>query len=297
MLARELLGQAVQIAQEGSDPWQPFASAISNLFMALSPSTLESLEHIFFWSALGTILAFIPYFLISKHVHLIVAPLNFLLKPERRSMGELPKVDFDDASLEKFGATRLEDLGWEQIMDAYACIMCYRCQDVCPAYQTGKVLSPAALEINKRYLLNNEGGRLARGESSSQTLIEYAIPAEAVWACTACGACIDICPVNNEPMRDILNIRQALVLMENSFPKQLQQAFRGLERNANPWNISARADEMGRGIESSYHRRESGTGNPVVGGLCPGNRQPRPENRSCLHQNFRVRRRQLCCTG
>ena len=79
-------------------------------------------------------------------------------------------MNFDDTTLEKFGATRLEDLGFEQIIDAYACIMCYRCQDVCPAYQTGKVLSPAALEINKRYFLNQEGGKLAEGEASSQTI-------------------------------------------------------------------------------------------------------------------------------
>ena len=186
---------------------------------------------------LGTILLFIPYFLYSKHIHLFFAPLNFLLKPERRSIGELSKLDFDDESLEQFGATRLEDLGWEQLMDAYACIMCYRCQEVCPAYNTGKVLSPAALEINKRYFLNAEGKRLAGGEASSKELLEFAITEEAVWACTACGACVDICPVGNEPMRDILDIRRSLVLMENKFPKQLQAAFRGMERNTNPWGV------------------------------------------------------------
>ncbi len=122
-------------------------------------------------------------------------------------------------------------------MDAYACIMCYRCQEVCPAYNTGKVLSPAALEINKRYFLNSFGANIAKGESSPQTLVEFAIPSEAIWACTACGACIDICPVNNEPMRDILDIRRSLVLNENAFPQQLQAAFRGMERNVNPWNI------------------------------------------------------------
>jgi Fe-S oxidoreductase len=115
--------------------------------------------------------------------------------------------------------------------------MCYRCQQVCPAYNTGKVLSPAALEINKRYFLNQEGARLASGEQSSQTLLEFAITKEAVWACTACGACVDICPVGNEPMRDILDIRRALVLMENDFPDQLQTAFRGMERTLNPWNV------------------------------------------------------------
>jgi Fe-S oxidoreductase len=230
------LGQSVGVAIV-PDPWQPFATAVSRLWAGMSLSTLIALEHVFFWLAIGTILAFFPYFLISKHIHLFFAPLNFLLKPERLSMGELSKIDFDDESLEQFGATRLEDLGWEQIMDAYACIMCYRCQQVCPAYNTGKVLSPAAMEINKRYLLNFEGGRLAKGEASSQTLTEFVISPEAVWACTACGACVDICPVGNEPMRDILEIRRSLVLMENEFPKQWQSAFRGMERTANPWNV------------------------------------------------------------
>jgi len=78
---------------------------------------------------------------------------------------------------------------------------------------------------------------LAGGEESQQSLIEFAIPGEAVWACTACGACVDICPVGNEPMRDILDIRRSLVLMENQFPEQLQTAFRGMERTANPWNL------------------------------------------------------------
>lgn len=231
------LGQSFEIAGRGADPWQPFASFVASLWRGWSETALIAGEHVAFWLALGTILGFMPYFLISKHIHLFFAPLNFLLKPERRSIGELSKLDFDDESIEQFGATRLEDLGWEQLMDAYACIMCYRCQEVCPAYNTGKVLSPAALEINKRYFFNSEGARLARGEPSSQTLIEFAIPEEAVWACTACGACVDICPVNNEPMRDILDIRRALVLMENQFPKQLQAAFRGMERQANPWGV------------------------------------------------------------
>jgi Fe-S oxidoreductase len=231
------LGSSFKVAAGGGDPWQPFASALANLWSAWSETALIIGEHVAFWLALGTILAFIPYFLYSKHIHLFFAPLNFLLKPERRSIGELASLDFDDESVEQFGATRLEDLGWEQLMDAYACIMCYRCQQVCPAYDTGKVLSPAALEINKRYILNQEGARLAYGQESQQTLLEFAITPEAVWACTACGACIDICPVGNEPMRDILDIRRDLVLMENDFPEQLQTAFRGMERTLNPWNL------------------------------------------------------------
>jgi Fe-S oxidoreductase len=231
------VGVSFALASQGADPWQPFASTLAQLWSGWSETALVIGEHICFWLALGTILAFIPYFLYSKHIHLFFAPLNFLLKPERQSIGELSKLDFDDESIEQFGATHLEDLGWEQIMDAYACIMCNRCQEVCPAYNTGKVLSPAALEINKRYFLNTEGKQLAVGEASQQSLLEFAITPEAVWACTACGACIDICPVGNEPMRDILDIRRALVLMENDFPEQLQTAFRGMERTMNPWNV------------------------------------------------------------
>ena len=230
-------GQSYKIAIHGSDPWQPFANALANLWADISLASLTIGFHILFWLALGTILLFIPYFLYSKHLHLIVAPINFLIRPERRSTGELSKLDFDDESIEQFGATHIEDLEWELILDAYACIMCYRCQEVCPAYNTGKVLSPAAMEINKRYFLNSEGARLASGERSQIPLTEFAISHEAVWACTACGACNDICPVGNEPMRDILDIRRALVLMENDFPEQLQTAFRGMERTVNPWNV------------------------------------------------------------
>jgi len=157
---------------------------------------------------------------------------------ERLSVGELTDLDFEDERIEQFGAERLEHLSWSGIMDAYACIMCNRCQDVCPAYETGKVLSPAALEINKRYFLNQEWGRLAAGEKSSQKLTDFAITPEAIWACTACGACVDICPVGNEPMRDILETRRHLVLMENAFPEELQTAYRGMERAANPWNLA-----------------------------------------------------------
>jgi Fe-S oxidoreductase len=240
--ASRFLGITFGLALTGSDAWQPLASTVAGLWSGMSPLALTIGEHAGFWVSLGSILAFLPYFPYSKHIHLFFAPINFALKPQRRSIGELSYINMDDMTIEQFGAARLEDLGWEQIMDTYACIMCFRCQEVCPAYQTGKVLSPAALEVNKREMLNHEGAKIADGQVSPP-LLEYAISEEAVWACTACGACVDICPVGNEPMRDILDIRRNLVLMENSFPKQLENAFRGMERNANPWNVS-QADRL-----------------------------------------------------
>jgi Fe-S oxidoreductase len=196
---------------------------------------MEIGEHIAFWLSIGAVVAFLPYFPYSKHIHLFFAPLNFALKPERKSIGQLSYINLDDQSIEQFGAATMKDLGWEQIMDSYACIMCMRCQEVCPAYNTGKLLSPAALEINKRYHLNDGG--------ATDVPMTQLISEEAVWACTSCGACVDICPVGNEPMRDILDIRRNLTMMESTFPKQLENAFKGMERNMNPWNVS-QADRM-----------------------------------------------------
>jgi len=124
------------------------------------------------------------------------------------------------------------------LFDAFACIMCNRCQDVCPAYVTGKELSPAALEVNKRYELRGMMPAFASGAQSPRPLIEFAITPSAVWACTACGACVEICPVGNEPMFDILDIRRDQVLMESAFPAELQGAFRGMENSGNPWQMS-----------------------------------------------------------
>ena len=230
------LGESFSVALSGqADSWQPTISAVAGLWSGVDPRVLVAGEHIAFWLSIGAVVAFLPYFPYSKHIHLFFAPLNFALKPERKSIGQLSYINLDDQSIEQFGAAKMKDLGWEQIMDSYACIMCFRCQEVCPAYNTGKLLSPAALEINKRYHLNYGGGT----DVELKTLISD----EAVWACTSCGACVDICPVGNEPMRDILDIRRNLSMMESNFPKQFETAFKGMERNMNPWNVS-QADRM-----------------------------------------------------
>ncbi len=230
------LGESFHLALNGTvDSWQPTISTVAGLWSGANANALVIGEHAMWWISLGAVVAFLPYFPYSKHIHLFFAPLNIWLKPQRRSIGELKYLNLDDTSIEQFGAATMKDLGWEQLMDSYACIMCFRCQEVCPAYNTGKVLSPAALEINKRYNFNHGGG--------TDVPMLNLISEEAVWACTSCGACVDICPVGNEPMRDILEIRRNLTMMESKFPKQLETAFKGMERNANPWNVS-QADRM-----------------------------------------------------
>ncbi|MBZ0299376.1 MAG: (Fe-S)-binding protein [Anaerolineae bacterium] len=233
------LGQSARIAASGPDLLQPFATLFSPLFAGTTADGLTLLIHGLWWVALGAILLFLPYFAQSKHAHLFMAPLNYLTRPERTSLGELEPINFEDEDREQFGAARLEHLPKTQIFDAFACIQCNRCQDVCPAYVTGKELSPSALEINKRYLIREQMTELAGGAESLHPLVGSVISESAVWACTSCGACIDICPVGNEPMFDIFDIRRDQVLVQGAFPAALQGAFNGMERQGNPWQQAA----------------------------------------------------------
>lgn len=228
------LGESVGVSMHGADLFMPFATIISPIWSVLSEGAQIWMRHIMWWLALGGILIFTPYFPKTKHAHLFMAPLNFLTRPNRTSKGELEPLNFEDESIEQFGAGTLFDLSKTQIFDSFACIQCNRCQDVCPAYVTGKELSPAALEVNKRYFIKEDMPGLADSVEPFN-LMGKIISESAVWACTSCAACIDICPVGNEPMHDILDIRRNQVLMESEFPNELQAAFNGMERNGNPW--------------------------------------------------------------
>ncbi|MCY4465995.1 MAG: (Fe-S)-binding protein [Chloroflexi bacterium] len=245
------LGESVAVAQHGADAYMPFATAAAGIWGGLNADAMLFARHICWWLALGGVLVFLPYFPQSKHAHLFMAPLNFLTRPQRTSMGALTALDFEDESLEQFGAGRLEDLSMTQLFDGFACIMCNRCQDVCPAYATGKELSPAALEVNKRFYMQDSWAALAQGGESERSLAGSLLSESALWACTACGACIDICPVGNEPMFDILDIRRDSVLMQGEFPAELGGAFHGMERQGNPWQIAEPRDSWTGALDFS----------------------------------------------
>ncbi|NOZ73958.1 MAG: (Fe-S)-binding protein [FCB group bacterium] len=239
-----LIGSSFAVALAGPDWAQPAATALSKAWCGFTPETLHLGEHIGWWGALGLILAFIPYFPYSKHAHLFMGPINFILAPEKRSPATLPALDFEDDTIEQYGASTIDHLTQKQLLDPFACIMCNRCQDHCPAYATGKQLSPSAIEINKRYYLKKTGSAWLKAKTPpEEKLTTWMLSEEATWSCTTCGLCVELCPVGNEPLVDILNVRQDLVMMESNFPKDAMDTFNKLETYGNPWGLSSQDRE------------------------------------------------------
>ncbi|MCK5457165.1 MAG: hypothetical protein KAI45_08565, partial [Melioribacteraceae bacterium] len=175
-----VIGASFLIAQNKPDSAQPFATMLSSLWQSMPANQLVMGEHISWWFALGLILAFIPYFPLSKHAHLFMGPLNYMIPDERANTGLIKPINFEDESLEQFGVANMEHLSQKSLLDGYACIMCNRCQDGCPAYQTGKELSPSAIEINKRYSFNANGQSFSDG--GEVPLKDLLLTDNALWA-------------------------------------------------------------------------------------------------------------------
>ena len=237
-IGSRFLSASFEIAIHGTDWSQPAANIVATLWSTLSPNTLTIAEHVTWWLALGLILLFLPYFPYSKHAHLFMGPLNIMASEKRRSMAAIETINFEDEELDQFGAAQIQHLPQTQLLDGYACIQCSRCQDACPAYGTGKELSPSALEINKRYFINDNISTIANGESIDKALTDWMLTEEAAWSCTTCGYCVEVCPVGNEPMIDILRARQNLVMMESNFPQDAMETFEKMENYGNPWGLS-----------------------------------------------------------
>ncbi|HZC35437.1 MAG TPA: (Fe-S)-binding protein [Chthoniobacterales bacterium] len=250
-----LFGAGALLAAESHvDQWQPVATTIAH-YLGFGANRMIG-WHIGWWISLGLILAFLPYFVRSKHIHLFVAPIRLALGRRDRfgnrvGSGVLDPINFEDETLEQFGVAKLEQFRFTQLFDPYACIQCNRCTNVCPAHVTGKALAPSAIEINKRYELNAVRSNLAAGSPSPRPVMEFALSESALWACTTCGACVEACPVGCEQLSDIVDLRRDAVMTKGQFPQELSGAFRNLERSGNPWGVAqeSRANWPGRDIQ------------------------------------------------
>jgi len=213
--------------------WSPVSDAVSNVFG--TGTTTEVFERFFVWAHVLLVLGFLAYLPHSKHLHIATAAINVFFG-STRARGRLEPLDFeaeDEAAL-RFGAGTVADLTWKQMLDAMSCTECGRCQDVCPAYATGKALSPKLLIMGIRDQLFADGpAALAGGELAA--LVPNAVTDDVVWDCVTCGACVQECPVSIEHVDHIVDLRRHLVMVESRLPAETETMLRDVERGSNPW--------------------------------------------------------------
>jgi Fe-S oxidoreductase len=255
-----LLWHATRIAL-GLNEWPASSAPVSDLLSHLfaRDGLTRVLERVFVWMHVVTILSFLAYLPRSKHLHIASAAFNVWFGRTGPG-GRLEPLRFDDPDVPeeeiRFGAGTAADLTWKQMLDTFSCTECGRCQDVCPAFATGKVLSPKLLIMGLRDQVFTDGGAIVTARGGEGTpggggasldlaaLVPGAVPEESVWDCVTCGACVQACPVSIEHVDHIVDLRRHLVMVESSFPSEAEPMLRDVERASNPWGRaqSERAD-------------------------------------------------------
>ncbi|GAA0320276.1 heterodisulfide reductase-related iron-sulfur binding cluster [Bacillus carboniphilus] len=256
---------------------EPIASLFAGAFGWVGETASVVLFYIAWWIHLLFLLAFLVYVPQSKHAHLIAGPANVFLNRLEKG-GKLSKIDFEDETQETFGVGKIQDFTQNQLVDLYACVECGRCTNMCPATGTGKMLSPMDLITKLRDHLTNtgavvtskqpwvptyafsktQGNQLAlaaagSGSTESAAAVEYSpsligdvITEEEIWACTTCRNCEDQCPVMNEHVDKIIDLRRYLVLTEGKMNPDAQRAMTNIERQGNPWGLNRKERENWR---------------------------------------------------
>jgi Fe-S oxidoreductase/nitrate reductase gamma subunit len=208
--------------------WSPAGLMVAHLISFMGDGALRGLHKGLWWLHLLLGLTFVAVIPRTKLRHIFTASGNSFLEPFDQR-GGIVTLDLEEEGNERFGASAIEDLTWKDLFDADACTVCNRCQDRCPAYSTGKPLSPMKVV--------REIGSIAR-ESPGAPLFDR-ITREEVWACTTCAACQDICPAGIEHVVKIVELRRALTLMGGEFPgPEARTATTAIEVNGNPFGMA-----------------------------------------------------------
>lgn len=249
------------------DPWRawsPIGNMVAMLFANFTPEQISLTHQIIWWSHMGMAFALIAYWMYSKLVHVLLMPADVWCR-SLEPKGTLPYINVEDENLTTMGVGQLEDFTWKDLLDSEACIRCGRCEDVCPAFNTGKDLSPKNMVQSLRSELEirgpivwkaqHEGAKrdemgvyiASSGEpyafdeqqqsTMDRTLVGDAVNTQSIWDCTTCGACMAACPTLVEHAPKIVKMRTYQVSMESAFPSEAQATFRNLENNGNPWGL------------------------------------------------------------
>jgi Fe-S oxidoreductase len=246
-----LLAQAFEAAAFGDVDGAFVANVLAVPLRSVGPDVTAAAYAVFWWAHIGFVAVFLAYLPFSKHLHIATSFFNVFFR-KLAPRGELPAMDLEreDAT---FGVKTIADLGWKDLLDGFTCTECGRCQQACPAWNTGKPLNPKTFVMGLRELsVEAEAGLPLVPDSPSvretygltdglaeaalaRPIVDAAIPYEAVWDCVTCGACVEACPVLIEHVDKIVGLRRNLVLEESRFPQELTAAFRNLEGAGNPW--------------------------------------------------------------
>ncbi len=207
--------------------FSPGGLLAAQLFATMSTETLLVTHKILWWFHFVLVLGFfcaIPY---TKLRHILTTSANAFLAP-LEPKGSIVTINLEDECAEQFGAATITDLSWKDIFDADACTSCSRCQDRCPAYATDKPLSPMKVV--------QQIGEMAEGNPAGNLI--GTVSQDALWACTTCRACQDICPANIEHVNKIIEMRRNRTLMDGAFPgDEVRTATGNIEVNGNPFGL------------------------------------------------------------
>jgi len=225
--------------------WSPIgwvvAKTLIGIGIGIGTSALETLHATTWWLHAGVFVSAIVYASarFSRLTHMIVSPMNWYFRSLRPS-GTLKSMgDFE--TLETFGAKDVIDLSWTQMLSFDACTNCGRCQDACPAWASGKPLSPRKFIQGMRGYME-ERAPVILGTPAGETLpepatsmVHDAIGDDVLWSCLTCAACLDACPVEINPIESIVDMRRYLTLEEASTPDTAQSAMQSIEQRGHPW--------------------------------------------------------------
>ena len=228
--------------------WEPVGTLFASFMAGMDGATLQTVVDISYWLHMLLIGGFLIEIPQSKHSHLLGTIPNVLFQDHAPLGKQQPlqmaadgrAVSTDKLDIENLvlGASNYTDFSWRQLSDGWACTACARCQDVCPAFASGKGLNPMQIIFDIKDYGQEHGRQLLAGETPQESIIDR-FSEEAIWACTTCFACVDACPVHIEHVPKLTDARRHLVMEAAKFPEELQGVFENLERNSNPWGFGA----------------------------------------------------------
>jgi Fe-S oxidoreductase len=240
----------VESFHDPSSKWEPIGHWVGG--MGLADGTVVAA----YWIHMLSICIFFVLIPLSKHMHLVMAVPNVFfhdIEPKGKMrplavgddgkavpMEKILEIDPDDLGLE---VSTYTDYTWRQLIDGWSCTSCARCQDVCPAYASGKGLNPMQVIHDVRNYANEHAPLLLSGGQPEETMMQR-ITDEAVWACTTCNACVDVCPLYIEHVPKLTDLRRNAVMETMEYPDQLNVAFDNLDSTSNPYGFGSheRAD-------------------------------------------------------